>query len=325
MRPGIATVLLLAAAVTPAAADPVTLSQGPAADRDAIVASLATARSLMGVCWQNKPPASVKIAVSVAATGEVTNAAAKTKGAAAQCAAGILAVSTLAPTKKAWKGVVELATAADDRGRDAARVGEQLAAAGDRFRRCQDEAPKFAGSVALTITVGEDGAIRDASGEIKDTKAGKGAAVARCVAAVARKLVLEPLGGAQLTYQLTIGFAGGDATATGTRTAADPALKPSKKGPLDADALTSVLRTARTSVAACAKKTRATGKLVVRVAIAPDGKVTSAKIKESELDDAAAEACVVKALDKLRFGASTGETVVHYPIRFEADGIVTGD
>src|SRR5688572_33370574 len=87
----------LALLAAPVAAEPVVLTGAPAADADAITGSLAQARTLMAVCWQRKPPATVKITLQVAASGEVTRATAKTKGPAAQCAAGILAVQTLAP------------------------------------------------------------------------------------------------------------------------------------------------------------------------------------------------------------------------------------
>src|SRR4051812_23603078 len=97
--------VVLVSAVATAAADPVTVVSGAASDE--LVASVAKVRGAMAICWQRKPPASIRIALTVAAGGEVTKATAKTKGAAAQCAAGILAVSTVA-VAKAWKGVVAI-------------------------------------------------------------------------------------------------------------------------------------------------------------------------------------------------------------------------
>src|SRR5687768_18405088 len=115
MRPGIAATFLLVCLchVGAARAGKVKLLKGPADDE--VVAALEKVRGQMAVCWQRKPPATVTINLTVAASGEVTKATAKTKGTAAQCAAGILAVSTLAPSAKKWSGAVQITTASDKR------------------------------------------------------------------------------------------------------------------------------------------------------------------------------------------------------------------
>lgn len=306
---------------TPAAADPVKLSGGPA-DSDATIAALEKTRGLMTVCWQRKPPATVKITLAVAASGEVTKAAAKTKGPAAQCAAGILAVATLAPAAKAWKGTVEIETVAEGKAQDVRAIHDQLAAAGPSFFACQKKAPKFAGKVTLRVTVDQDGTISAATGAASD-KAGD--PVGTCVAAAAKALTLEPISSPSVTYELGLTYTGGtDGGGSTPAEGVDPALVPSMKGPLESGEVAKVIAARRADLRKCAKATKARGKVVVRVAIGADGKVSKAKIKSSELGDTNVEDCLVGVFEKMTFRASSSETVVQYPIRIDADGLKTG-
>jgi hypothetical protein len=311
--------LLLAA--RPAAAEPVKLSGGPA-DKEETIAALEKARGLMTVCWQRKPPATVKVTLAVAASGEVTKATAKSKGPAAQCAAGILAVATLAPAAKAWKGTVELETVAEGKANDVRAIHDQLAAVGTSFFACQKKAPKFAGKITLRITVAQDGTVTDASGS--GDKGGE--AVGACVAAAAKKLTLRPISSPSVTYELGLTFQGGGADTAGGGAAegVDPSLQPSLKGPLLAGDVGPVIAGRRAALQKCAKGKKARGKVVLRIAIGADGKITKVKIKSSEVGDAKIEDCLVKALDGLTFPAGSGETVVHYPVRLDADGLKTG-
>ena len=318
---GILFVLAGLCVAAPAAADPVKLAGGPA-DSEATVAALERARGLMTVCWQRKPPAKVKIALAVAASGEVTKATAKTRGPAAQCAAGILAVATLAPAAKAWKGTVELETVAEGKAQDVRAIHDQLAAVGPDFFACQKKAPRFAGKLTLRITVAEDGSVTDAEGITADKA---GAPVGACVAARAKRLTLRPISSPSVTYELGLTFQGGDAKGSAASDGdTDPSLRPSLKGPLDATEVAQVIAGRRADLKKCAKRTRARGKVVVRVAIGADGKVAKAKIKSSELGDGKVEDCLVGVFGKLVFRKSSSETVVHYPMRIDDDGLKTG-
>lgn len=322
MRTGIVLACLLAAA--PAAAEKVKVSGGPR-DASATIAALEQARTMMAVCWQKRPPARVKIAVSVAASGEVTKATAKTKGAAAQCAAGILAVSTLAPSAKAWRGTVDVETVAPGKGQDVQTIHAALGRHATSFFDCQQKAPAFAGKLTLRVTVEQSGtiaAVETRAGETTGGTAADAKTVAGCVAAVARPLRLDPITSPSVTYDLALTFNGGGTAAAGAPPA-DPALKPSKKGPLGAEQVAPPIRARHGELARCAKASRARGKVVVRVAIAATGKA-AAKIKSSELDDAKAEACLVKVLAGIAFPASTGDTVLHLPLRLDAGGLESG-
>lgn len=302
-----ALVLCLMLIASTAAADPVTVSGNKDA---ATVTALAKVRQQMAVCWVRKPPATVTIKVSVGKDGVVTKAAAKTKGAAAQCAAGILAVSTLAPSAKAWKGAVTIASDASGKAADARAVNEALVAGGDTLRRCQGKSPAFVGKVALRVVFGGDGALSDATASVTAGSGGDG--VASCVASQAKKLAYPALGGA-LTYELTVEFGGDDlvAPAEDDLTGGE---QPTKKGPIDGDAATAVIARSTAAIRKCAAKSKATGKLKVRVAIAKDGSVTKAELKTSELNDEAVEACVVKVFAKMTFPTASGESVIIYPI-----------
>jgi len=302
-----ALVLGLMLIASSAAADPVTVSGNQDAST---LAALTKARQQMAVCWQRKPPATVTIKLAVAKDGQVTKATAKTKGGAAQCAAGILAVSTLAPSAKAWKGSVVLASDASGKAADARQVNDALIAGGDALRRCQGKAPAFVGKVALRVAFGADGALADATA----TAGSGGDAVATCVASAAKRLTFPALSGA-LTYELAIGFAG-EAAAPATTDDITGGAQPSKKGPLGGDAALAVIRPKHAALRACGKKGKARGKVVVRIAIATDGAVTKATIKSSELGDSAIEDCAVAVFKKLTFPTADGETVIQYPLEY---------
>lgn len=317
-------VLLICAVAGPAAAQSVTVTGAPAADRDAIVGSLEKARGLMAVCWARKAPEKVRVTLAVAASGEVTRAVAKTKGPAAQCAAGILAVSTLAPSAKAWKGTVDVKTAAPGKADDVRAIHDQLAENAPAFFDCQKKAPAFAGKILLRVTVEQGGTVSAAAGDVVEGSAKSGAAVGACAAAVARPLRLRPLQSPSVTYELSLDYKGGGSAggATAPR-GGDPALKPSKKGPLGDGEVTSVINGKRAALVKCAKGSKARGKVVIRVAIAANGK-PAVKIKSSEIADTKVEACLLKVFQSMTFGASSGETVVHYPVRLDADVLKTG-
>ncbi|MCA9678260.1 MAG: AgmX/PglI C-terminal domain-containing protein [Kofleriaceae bacterium] len=334
----IACVLAAAALVASsgrAAADPVSFASGGpgGAAADDAVAALGQVRALMAVCWQRQPPSEVQVAIAVDKHGVVTSATAKTKGGAAQCAAGILAVSTLAPTRKAWKGVVAIRSASADQGADARAIQAQLASRyQDALFGCQDRAPDFAGKLSVRLTVQHDGSVSAA----EVPTAGVARAMARCLVDAARAFRFDELSSESVTYEVGLAFAGAAAgkgkgkhaggVAGGVAGVShDDALRPTRKGPIDADAARDVVRGALPAVVACAKKRKPTGVATFRLAIAASGKVKEAKVKTSELGDATVEACVVKALGALTFPSASGDSVVIYPIGFDGASIRTGD
>ncbi len=97
MRTAAPRVALLGLLVAPslAASDVSSVKGGPpAAGKGLAAGALAEAGKAMGVCWRAPVKGAVRVAVEVAGDGAVT-ASAISKGAAAQCAAGILAVWTV--------------------------------------------------------------------------------------------------------------------------------------------------------------------------------------------------------------------------------------
>jgi outer membrane biosynthesis protein TonB len=293
---------------------PVSIVSGKASDD--LVSSLQTVRGQMTVCWQRKPPAQIKVALVVGADGTVTKATAKTKGAAAQCAAGILAVSTLS-VEKAWKGTIAIEPSSSSRTDDVAAVEGALRSHSKELYACQSKAPDFEGTVALKLSVAANGTVTDASADADNKK------VATCLAAAAKKLTLAAIS-ADLTYTLNLSFSGAGSMPPAADSSIDTSLVPSKKGPLEQDDLMPVISDAKPALQKCAKGAKARGKVSVRVAIGSDGKVSSAKVKASELDDSKVEGCLVKVFKGLSFRNSSDETVVVYPMRIDDDGLKTG-
>jgi hypothetical protein len=317
MRPGIAATFLSVCLAQAAAAraEKVKLLKGPADGE--VLAALERVRGQMAVCWQRKPPATVTINLAVAASGEVTKATARTKGTAAQCAAGILAVSTLAPTAKKWSGSVQITTASDKRAQAALAVEQQLRDLD--FESCQGKAPDFAGKVMLKLTVGDDGAVTDATAS---ADAAAGNKVATCVARMAKAATFAVDTGVAFEWTLSYGGGGGGGGGGGE---ADASLKPSKKGPLGGGEIMAAITGSRAALNKCVKKSKAEGKVVIRLVVARDGKVKSAKIKESALDDEKVESCLVVVFTKLAFAAADGETVVHFPLRVDGGAVIMAE
>jgi hypothetical protein len=279
----------------------------------ATIAALTRVHGQMALCWQGKPPAAVTIKLSVAKSGQVTKATAKTKGAAAQCAAGILAVSTLAPQAKAWKGTVTLQTDASGKAQDAVVVNDALVAAGDSLRACQSVTPSYAGNVKLTVTIGADGRLIDAGAEWESAG---GFDVSECVETAARQVKFPALTN-ELTYQLEIAFAGAPSGGTsGGGGDLTGGQQPTRKGALEGSVVSEVVDKTRGSIRACGDKGTATGTLKIRVVIGADGKVGKVEIKSSELNDEKIEKCVVAVFRKMKFPAADGETTFVYPIKF---------
>ena len=325
----LAAALFVVCLAAPAAAGPVGFaSGGPAGEQDAVIASLEQARTLMTVCWRKPAPATIKVELAVDAAGEVTKAVAKTKGAAAQCAAGILAVSTLPATGKKWKGVVELKPAAPGQAADARAIHDQLATKHQAaLFACQDADAAFAGKVMLKLTVQQDGAVSaaTASGE------GMSKALAKCLEKVARGLTFDPLSSTSVTYELGLTFAGGGKGGGGAGKGGggdgvelDAALQPSRKGPIDADAAAEVIRGGHAGLVKCARKHKPEGVVTIRVEVGADGATKSVKVKSSAINDAKAEQCVVDVFRAMKFPRASGDSVILYPVGFSGAKVRVG-
>jgi hypothetical protein len=173
----------------------------------------------MAVCWRAPTAGPVRIKLAVDRDGTVT-ATAATKGAAAQCAAGILAVWSLPGGP--WKGEVDLAPGAAAAPALSQRIQRELASASASLRACQDRAPGKAGAVAIKLRINPDGSIAK---DVKVTSS-LGAALDGCVAQAVAAIRLAPLGtAAAVNYQLAIKFDGAAAGAT-SATSPGPAEAP---------------------------------------------------------------------------------------------------
>lgn len=302
-----ATAVALLGSAAVAAADVAIVKGGPRADRGRVEAALADAAGAMGVCWRGKPPAKVRVKVGVAADGTVT-AAAIGRVAAAQCAAGVLAVWTL--PGGAWSGEVELTAGAAPQDL-AATIQQGLLAKSATIKACQSKAPTAAGPVAIKMKIQPDGSIEDV-----EVASSLGAAIDGCVARAVTAIQLAPLGGSgPIKYQLAVAFAGkgADVEATGPLPEPDGG---SVGGGLEPAQVKSVLEVAKANLRRCGKKGKGTGKVVTRFTIRPDGTTKNVVVKEA-IGDAAIEACLVGIFKGLTFPKAPAETKVSYPVSFQ--------
>jgi hypothetical protein len=268
----------------------------------------------MVVCWRGTPPASVRVAVAVDGGGAVT-ASAVSGGAAAQCAAGVLAVWTVPGGP--WKGEVDIASRVGA-GDLAGAIGRQLAARGESIRACQSAAPKAAGPATVRMKVHPEGQLTDVVVSSK-----LGASLDRCVKQAVSGLRLDPLATDEpVAYQLSVTFAGARAggptpPAAGgdTLVEADDPSAPggSVIGALGAAEVQQVLRPAQPKLAACLKGRRGAARMTVRFTVRPDGTTKNVVVKDAS-GAAPDEACVKKVVAALRFASAADETKIVLPI-----------
>lgn len=297
----------LAAAPTLAAADVTIVKGGPPADGEALATgALAEAGKAMAVCWRAPAKGAIRVAVTVGADGAVT-ASAVTKGGAAQCAAGILAVWTV--PGGAWKGEVEIGAgaAAPDL---AASIQQQLLAAAGPIKACQAKAPGKSGPAQIKMKIASDGTIGDVTVSSK-----LGAALDGCVVRAVEAIKLRPTGGGAVNYQLAVAFSGHDGGATAPPPGdAPPAESGSSTGALSPSQIQAQVAGLRTKIGGCIGKTAAGGKrALVRFTVRGDGTVKNIVIKEPS-GVAKLDSCIKDSLGAASFPTSAGETKVSLPL-----------
>lgn len=294
---------------------------GSGSARSELTRSLGAVRSDLAVCLRGgRVPRSIRVELSVGADGRVGKSRAVTAGAAAQCVAGILAVSALAGTGTSHLLVVDVATGGKAPAGGSGDLEAALAGYGDSFRACHDRSER-AGRVVMKFLVKPDGRILDP--EVTSSTLGD-AAVERCLVDAFAAIRLPARAGAStmsMSYQLDLGKPG-KSTASDAP-AGDPSLMPKKTGPLSGDAIGRVMNANRAKFSACydrvARKQRGlAGRVLLRFTIRGDGTVRNVQIKETTLGSPAVEACIVSVGKQLTFPAETGRDVtkVWYPFAF---------
>lgn len=302
----VAAVLALAA---PAARADVAIGKGTPPDRALADGALAEAGKAMAVCWRVKPAGPIKVAIAVAGDGAVT-AKALTKGNAAQCAAGILAVWSI--PGGAWKGEVEIGATGAASPDLATAIQQQLAARSAPIKACQQHAPGKAGNAAIKMKIATDGHIGDVAVASK-----LGDELDKCVARAVAAIALAPTGAAgPVAYQLSVAFSG---KADATPPAGDPAGgagAPSIGGGLSAAQVEGGLKKVRERIGKCVDPAAARGKhAVVRFTIRTEGTPKNIVVKESS-GDPAIDACVEKGFVGVTFPTAGEETKVSLPLGF---------
>ncbi|HUQ03468.1 MAG TPA: energy transducer TonB [Kofleriaceae bacterium] len=296
-----------------AAAGPASIVKGgPRSDKAKVEAALNSAAGSMGVCWRKAPPPSVTVKLAIAADGAVT-ATAASKTAAAQCAAGVLAVWTL--PGGAWSGEVEITTgsSAPDL---SSQIQSQLLAQAAPIKACQSQAPIAAGPVQIKMKIHPDGKITDVV-----VSSSLGAKIDTCVQKAVTALRIDPIEApTPVTYQLAVAFAGKDAGGAGGPGGGGklPESDPeggSIAGGLPVDQVKPVMNAARPKIIACGRKGKGTGTVVTRFTIRPDGTTKNVVIKEA-INDKGIEDCLVGVFKALKFPAGEGETKVQYPAKY---------
>lgn len=311
--------LVLAAAAlcagTSIASADVVIVKGAPRDRGLAEGALAEAGKAMAVCWRAPTAGAVRVAVTVAGSGAVT-AKAISKGGAAQCAAGILAVWTV--PGGAWKGEVEIGGAASATPDLASTIQQQLLAKSGPIKACQAKAPGKAGNASIKMKIAADGSIGDVAVASK-----LGDELDKCVRLAVAAITIAPTGAAgAVSYQLNIAFsgsaagAGGGGGGGGAGAGAGGDVAGSVGGGLDGKQIADGVARGRAAIGKCVDAKVARGRTaVVRFTIRPDGTVKNIVVKESS-GDAKVDDCIAKAWTAITFPAAGEESKVNLPLQF---------
>ncbi len=314
----VAAVLSLAPA---AFAGPVTVVKGgPSrkAARAQLVGALEQLGGALAVCFRSAPGDRVRVELAVARNGRIERATQKSRGAVAQCAAGVLAVQKL-PAVGAYTVVVDLAPGQTD---SMEAIKRQLIPHRARLQGCYDKVaakhPGLAGAVKLGFLIRPDGRIVDP--QIQESTLSH-AGVERCLVDTIGKARLEARpGGKTIAFSIALSFSGGQG---GSAAPTAGGLRPSKDGPVPAAELSRVMNQHKGRFSACydaqaKKRPDLAGRVVLRFTVRDNGTVRNVKIKQSTLGDRKVEQCIVKVGESLSFTPrpGKGKTRVIYPFEF---------
>ncbi len=309
--------------ITTARAGSVRIVRGvPAASRARVVRSLRALAGRLEVCWRGARPRALRVEVSVGAAGRVTRSKQKTRGATAQCAAGVLAVQTLASTGRAYRMVVELGTSGASADIQS-RLAPHLATLRSCYRTVLGAKATARGSLVLRFTIHPNGTISQPS--VKSSTLGK-PRVDRCLERAAVRIRLGAgVVARPVAYGLTLRFSGGGQSAASAGGGLGPRMQPKKRGPLPATAITSVMRQRAPHFTRCydrvaRRKRTLAGNVMLRFTVRANGTVRNVKIRETTLRNAKVESCMVRVGKTLRFPGEAGRaaTKVWYPFSFRA-------
>jgi hypothetical protein len=291
----------------PAAADRPIRVDGLAAkaDRAGVDAALDSAFAAMAPCFR-RAAGEIKVKVAVGADGEVTSAAAVGKGGAAQCAAGILAVTKF--PAGAWKATVVIQPISVEAWLTA-ELGKQQTA----IRACQSKDPKGAGDVVLQLAIGGGGgAVTSAA--IEKSTAPKPIAECARTAAMAIRLGALP-GGRDVKYRMQLAFAGGSGSGT-TPTTTDGGGGGMVSGALSGETVRAQWQKQQTKTLACGAKGKP-GTIEMGFKVRGDGSVKNVLVRKSTIDDKNVLACVEREIGALKFPTAGGETSVILPLSWK--------
>lgn len=284
-------------------------------------ASLARIEPAVGVCFATgRSRSAVKVRITVAAGGQVVAASPVSRGAVAQCVAGVLAVQSVSGARRNYTAVIS----ADPGGGSAAKLRAAIDALRPGIDRCLERVAggkALRGRLAVRFTIAPSGRVSGSA--IVEDSVGKGAARDCVTRAIRRARLPSPPGRRSLEYTLPIAVNIAGRSGQGAPAVAGPALRPQKDGPVPAAAITAVMRKKQPAFTACydrvARKRRdLRGHVTLRFTIRDSGRVTNAKVRESSLKNPAVETCMVKVARGLRFSAEAGRapTRVFYPFSF---------
>jgi hypothetical protein len=246
------------------------------------------------------------VKVEVRADGSV-KASAVGFAAAAQCAAGILAVWKVPGA--AWAGTVRFTGAAsvDLSALIQGRLMERSAS----IKACQSKAPTAAGPVMIKMKVDPKGTLSNV-----EVSSSLGAAINTCVKGAVSALTLDAIPSrSPVTYALSVAFIG-KPEGSGPPPPVEAPDGGTIAGSLGVDKVKTVMSAARTKLQACGKKGKGKGTVTTRFTVRPDGTTKNVVIK-TPIGDDAIEACLVDAFKSLEFPSSGDETKISYPVAFK--------
>jgi hypothetical protein len=283
---------------------------GKGVDRAGVEAALDGAFRAMTPCFR-KASGTIEVKLDVGADGEVTSATAAAKSTAAQCVAGLLAVTRFPGAFKATVSV--------DAVRAEQWLTDQLAKHQGALSACQDKDPSSKGEVALQLAIAKTGAVTAAT--VDKTTASK--PIAECARTAAAGIEVGALpGGTDVKYRMVVryggggGGGGGGGAASTASTSTSTEEGGSARGALGGDVIQKTWTAQRAKVLACGAKLTKPTRLVAKFAVRANGTVKNVVLADSAAGKTVDD-CVDKELRALTFPTASGETQVTIPVSWD--------
>jgi TonB family protein len=269
-------------------------------------------------CWRKDRKGAARVKLRVNNKGVVTESKALSRGAVAQCVAGMMRVFDF-PVRGAFTAEIDVLVMGSTPNKIISAGLKRLRPSLDAcYERVADTG--LSGELLMSFIVKPSGSVLDVAVQ-RDSLGSK--KVSDCLLRTLRGANLGPFAGKRpMTMKLPLRFSG----TSKAKASSGSSPAPKKSGPVSGEVITQVVRARFGDFNACYDKYaqkhngKLAGVVTLRFTIRANGTLRNVKVRETTLNHKKVESCVVKAAKSLKFPAEAGraETKVFYPLSFSS-------